>query len=279
MLFSISLPRSREITKLVNWELEFPLVIGNEATQDRPWNGHINKLVIWDKALEELDALMLLKNSNNTFPYPQSLLLSYLFDAKQLSQEESPEDFLTFIRLPKLLKSKILESTLVNEKTSYITDSSVAMLNEKIRISSEFTLYTSIQALAKNQTGPARIISISKDAYNRNLTIAQSMEDLIIRLRTPLTGNNGMKPEFVVRDVFATLNTQPIILIYDGATLKVYTKNLENFASFNLFPSISFFKFALPNQIDNFGSENAVLFYYLMLAASIFLIVYLAIQI
>lgn len=37
---------------------------------------------------------------------------------------------------------------------------------------------------AGERYGPARILSLSKDVFTRNLTIGQSGEDLVIRLRT-----------------------------------------------------------------------------------------------
>jgi len=45
------------------------------------------------------------------------------------------------------------------------------------------------------QTGPARIISFSQDGYNRNFTLCQERDALVLRLRTTRTGVNGMKPQ------------------------------------------------------------------------------------
>lgn len=45
------------------------------------------------------------------------------------------------------------------------------------------------------QVGPARIISFSQDPYQRNFTLGQQDRDLVLRLRTTTTGENGMRPE------------------------------------------------------------------------------------
>jgi len=42
------------------------------------------------------------------------------------------------------------------------------------------------------QFGPARILTLSRDPYSRNLTVAQEGEDLVVRLRTPSTDLNGL---------------------------------------------------------------------------------------
>jgi hypothetical protein len=52
-----------------------------------------------------------------------------------------------------------------------------------------------ITSSESRQTGPARIISFSSSGYLRNFTLAQEGEYLVLRLRTPRTGSNGMNPE------------------------------------------------------------------------------------
>ena len=52
-----------------------------------------------------------------------------------------------------------------------------------------------IQTDNLNQSGPARIISFSLDGSQRNFTIGQSGNALVLRLRTTNSGNNGTKPE------------------------------------------------------------------------------------
>ena len=47
-------------------------------------------------------------------------------------------------------------------------------------------------------TGPARIVSLSSDAFTRNFTLGQDGDYLIFRLRTPETGENGTNPELRV---------------------------------------------------------------------------------
>jgi hypothetical protein len=48
-----------------------------------------------------------------------------------------------------------------------------------------------VRSRAAGQTGPARILTISPDAYAANLTLAQERDDLVLRLRSAASDGNG----------------------------------------------------------------------------------------
>ncbi|MGH6899785.1 MAG: VanZ family protein [Geminicoccaceae bacterium] len=50
-----------------------------------------------------------------------------------------------------------------------------------------------VRPLATAQSGPARILTMSRDAHLRNLTIGQEDDDLVVRLRTEETDLNGLR--------------------------------------------------------------------------------------
>lgn len=61
-----------------------------------------------------------------------------------------------------------------------------------------------VRPRAGGQAGPARILTISQDAYRRNLTLAQDGGDLVLRLRSEDTDRNGTRdgrPVAQLRDV------------------------------------------------------------------------------
>jgi VanZ family protein len=88
-------------------------------------------------------------------------------------------------------------------------------LSKAIQLSS-LDIVLEIRSLNSNQSGPARILSISEDPYRRNLTIAQEGTNLVLRLRTPKTSLNGM-PSYQIDDVFARPEWQRIeVLIRPG---------------------------------------------------------------
>lgn len=53
----------------------------------------------------------------------------------------------------------------------------------------------SVRSASDGQSGPARILTFSESADERNLTIGQSGRALVFRVRTPVTGENGARPE------------------------------------------------------------------------------------
>jgi hypothetical protein len=62
-----------------------------------------------------------------------------------------------------------------------------------------------IRPLSAAQPGPARILTMSRDAHMRNLTLAQEEDDLVLRLRTEDTDLNGVlagEPVARLEDVF-----------------------------------------------------------------------------
>jgi hypothetical protein len=73
-------------------------------------------------------------------------------------------------------------------------------LSEVIEHSS-LKIVLEIRPVYQDQSGPARIITISQDPYHRNLTIAQQGAAFILRLRTPWTNSNGM-PHLQIEDLF-----------------------------------------------------------------------------
>ena len=65
------------------------------------------------------------------------------------------------------------------------------------------------------QHGPARIISYSIDPYLRNFTLAQSKDELVIRLRTETTDPNGINPHVEVSSIFEANKIYHIMVTYN----------------------------------------------------------------
>jgi len=78
-----------------------------------------------------------------------------------------------------------------------------AYLIQRIIELSQFTSSLMVATSDTIQTGPSRIVSLSANRYHRNFTLGQERSDLIFRLGTPLTGENGINPQLVVPDVFS----------------------------------------------------------------------------
>lgn len=77
-----------------------------------------------------------------------------------------------------------------------------------------------VRATDRLQHGPARLLTVSKDPWHRNLTIGQDGGDLVLRLRTPWSDTNGM-PEIHVSRVFDLPAWVDVRVVVEPESLRV----------------------------------------------------------
>ena len=225
---------------LGNWDISFPLLLGNEQTGDRPWEGFISDLYMTDKALAKDDILKLFSVTDPTPLIKESLIADYQFPdrsnrANQIEQFPS----LSWRGKPPHMEDK---TGVHLSKGAWLTTIKPAeSLINKLRKSSQFTLNITFTTDIEKQSGPARIVSLSGDTQNRNFTLGQSGADLIFRLRTVFTGENG-DPEISIFNVFTEGHTHHVIITFDGVELLIYLDRINNLYTFDLIPEINFFR-------------------------------------
>jgi VanZ family protein len=242
-----------------NWSNNFHLVIGNEATGDRPWQGYITSLYISDRALDSESVVKAFGETHSFFSQLPNLVTSLVFvtenqfykDASQqvsnlIWQGSSSPSNTSYLseNLPKksVIDVKIHQDkeVLINRDRWLETQKSASYINSQLRKTSEFSLSFIVATNGIQQTGPARIISISADTFHRNLTLGQEGSDLALRLRTPVTGDNGSQPEFIIPNVFKDNNLHQILVTFAHQSLNFYIDRPENKYTFKFEPEISF---------------------------------------
>lgn len=72
------------------------------------------------------------------------------------------------------------------------------------------------------QSGPARIVTFSAGADERNFTLGAEGTALVFRLRTSRADPNGLANEITVPNVFVVGRAQHVSVVYDLASLAVY---------------------------------------------------------
>lgn len=91
----------------------------------------------------------------------------------------------------------------------------------------ELSLEAWVTPANTTQGGPARILSISLDPFNRNLTLAQDGNRYDVRLRTTATNDNGQPSTASLTNTVTTTRTH-VAYTWDGAgTAKVYLNGTE----------------------------------------------------
>ncbi|MTJ11897.1 VanZ family protein [Anabaena sp. UHCC 0187] len=230
--FLISIPWQSTIN-LSNWNLNYSLLLGNEETGDKPWHGYISEVHIADKAISTKDVLELFDHKSYL-----KTIGDYLIGSYQLTNKLSYQD--STGKLPELLSQG--QSPKIQNKKGVVLSSShwlktktpATLLSKRIRQTSQFTIITTVATADTTQTGPGRIISLSSNTLHRNFTLGQQGKDLDLRVRTPITGENGAEMKLSIPGIFATNNFHSLIITYSPGTLKVYVDNVQNLSSFNL---------------------------------------------
>ncbi|VEP12676.1 putative integral membrane protein [Hyella patelloides LEGE 07179] len=269
MMVWVTIPLSNATT-LDNWNTNFPLVLGNEATGDRPWQGYIDRLAIFDRPFSEEDVQYFFTEGSFALSTPNSLIAFYQLSAKGGYRDSTG-------KLPALTWQGHSFSERKAKRTKeavYVTDSQwlatpipSSLISSKIRRTSQFTLCTIVATAKPEQTGPARIISLSSDPYHRNFTLAQEDKDLVFRLRTPLAGENGTNVEFLIPDVFQDTNYHRLAIAYDDSVVKIYIDELNRIYSWQLMPEAAFLAKSFLTRFSYEGMLSYKILYYLLVFA------------
>lgn len=234
--FLISIPW-QSTTNLSNWDLNFPLLLGNELTENRPWHGYVSEFYVTDRAISKDEVSKLFSGKDSPIGIGDSLIAYYQLHErdKYTDQRENLPDL---IWQGQPLKATWLKKeplgVFLSSRRWLETATPVTFLNQRIRESNQFTLGATVATAAILQNGPARIISVSSDVGERNLTLGQVGTSLIFRVRTPLSGDNGDYIQAIVPNVFTDNNPHQIVITYANSVLQVYVDNLENLHSFYL---------------------------------------------
>jgi glycopeptide antibiotics resistance protein len=246
-----------------NWDESFHLIIGNEKTGDRPWQGKVFKLKIFDQALSEKEIENIFSRKSTIKPANKSLLCFYELNKVMAFNDQTGLN-------PNLIwKGKTSEGNTENIgfilKSHWLeTEHPATRMISKIKEKSQFTLAATVATADTSQSGPARIITISKDPYNRNLTLGQEGRDLVFRLRTPLTGKNGESPELVAPNIFADKNPHNLIVTYNGQSILLFVDGRSNPSSLAFSPGAVLWNYFYETNADDlFGYR--VLYYLILL--------------
>jgi hypothetical protein len=202
-------------TRLSDWSPDFPLQVGNERTGYRPWRGRLFAFELTAAAAAPESVRQFA--AGNSVALPGALVARFDFSGRppyrdaaghlpDLEWTEDPVSVETAgVRLP--------------GEPWLQTDGPAPAMARLLGGSNAFSLRLRCASDDVNQVGPARIVSNSVDFVQRNLTIGQQDENLIVRLRTPHTGASGAAPQIVVPGVFSVLEPRDILITYDGATV------------------------------------------------------------
>ena len=248
-------------TNLSNWDSSFPLLLGNERTGNRPWRGYVSEVLIANRAIAE-EEVQAFSNKRFFADIGDSLVASYQLTGKESYPDQTGQLMeLSWRGTPPEAQAKM--GVFLTPSHWLETKAPAALITEKIRETSQFTIGTTVATADTTQTGPARVVSLSGDTSHRNFTLGQQETDLVFRLRTPVTGKNGSAGEMVIPDVFADTNPHHLIITYSAPILHIYIDGLQNLHSFELTPEVTFFRYLFySGSLNTFGIDTYKILYY-----------------
>jgi hypothetical protein len=204
-------------TRLSNWSPEYPLLVGNERTGDRPWRGTVFSFEITDAATPLTLVRRFAAGDSVVLQGTSVARFNFAGRAPYRDATESVAD-LDWTAQP----TDAAEGSLAMTDQSWLqTRVAPSSLVHRLRETNAFTLRITCATSDPSQGGPARIVSNSVSPALRNFTVGQEGADLVVRVRTPLTGLNGTRAETVVPKVFTNDKPRDILITYDGTSLVV----------------------------------------------------------
>jgi hypothetical protein len=180
---------------LVNWDRSFDLMLGNETTSDRPWRGAIAALALVPERLQG----------------PEVRGLSRLADAD--------------VRADLLRRGAYLLPAPVEldaGAAEHLPPQDARRFHDLAVKRNAFAVIATIAPADVQQSGPARVISFSRDQFNRNFDLGQEGASLVFRVRTPTTGPNGMDPHTQTPPVLEPARPVTVVASFDGAVARVH---------------------------------------------------------
>jgi len=204
---------------LAQWDLGFHLYFGNEATGDRPWVGNIDSASIYASALEERKIQALYRAEGSSPPVYDSLVTRFMFEG--LSGKVVHATQTSPVRFPLQVQDQRPQESEVPVATMLRSIAPASEFTQRLMRSNALSVEVWLTPDSREQTGPARIASLSSGPGSRNFTLAQSDANIEFRVRTPRTGQNGAIRATVARSVLMG-GRQHIVATYGKGVCRLF---------------------------------------------------------
>jgi hypothetical protein len=202
ILGSVMLLYHRPASDFSDWDPRFHLAVGNELTGDRPWTGTISGFAL----------------------YPFAMSVPQIDD---LARRAAGSDTAFAGAVSALPQAPVIGPMRLGDVTTgsahrLLSQQEEQKLYRALVGQNQLTLLLLMQTNNLEQTGTARIVTYSKDAYNRNFMLGQIRDTLTFRVRTPASGPSGLDPALYTGPVLSLDRTTFIAATYDGRISRLY---------------------------------------------------------
>ena len=217
-------PRGRTVP--VRWNTNFPLVIGNEGTGDRPWHGEIYWIALYDQALTRHQVHRLkqneLKADSSGIRREMGVIAAYPLtegrgDTLHDLSGYGPELPLTGRPVQWLPGRGILCQGGMIRSVSAASKISRAVVKSRA-----FSIEVKCKPGNLTQGGPARIVSLSPDAGRRNFSLVQEGRQIRMRFRTQMGGWNGSYINLRARNALDSTDVTHLVATYNHGVEQLF---------------------------------------------------------
>lgn len=238
LLLTIPLQRTARFS---NWDYASSLTIGNDLSDSEPWSGSIRMVALGaaDVSTEQLEQLTT-DVALDTPPW----LVRYDFapprsgDAPTVQQRE-----LVALKSSHLVRTENGVQLTQGQALVLPPDATAPLIAALQR---ESTLTVLLVGAPASVTQSGRIVSIAgDDGEHFNLDISQAGPDVVVRIRTPATGEHGT-PALVAQNVFTDQQHHTIAVNYQRGILRLSVDGVVHPATVEITPALAFFALALP---------------------------------
>jgi len=176
-----------------NWDDTFRLALANELTRDRPWQGEYHRVALYDRSFSAAEVERCFRAGLEARPADPLVLYTFQEGSGATVHDtaERGEPLHLNIANPEAVQWLPQGGLAITAETLIASSAPATKLVQAIRESGAFSLEAWIQPAHLNQTGPARIVTLSRDPGNRNFTLGQGRTAYEVRFRTTTTSPNG----------------------------------------------------------------------------------------
>ncbi len=262
LIMLVSCMTLQNAAHLSNWDLGFPIMLGKERTCESPWEGTVSLVEISDRAVPESEISKVLAAQ----PLSQTIAAYSLAGTDEYRDRTG--------HLPELVwqgnpPTPTQSGATLSAQHWLSTPEAASALSQKLQKSSEFTIHAIAAASNLHQEGPARILSLSADPMHRNFTLGQDKDQLVFRLRTPITGENGVYTALFVPHVFQDVKPHHFLIRYQDNVLRLYIDQIQTVHALELIPEITLFRYLFPFEgrtisLSGFSISLYKVFFYMV---------------
>lgn len=206
---------------LDTWDSTFPLLIGNEATEDRPWKGTVGQLAFFNKSLRPSEIRFLSERRFDVSTVKKMSCVAFFpFDQGTLSDQIGSLTLHPVSEMPDI--STPFSGIRFSNRKYLTTKMPPSSMIHAFQNTSAFSIAIWMQSLDLTQKGPARIVTLSESPTRRNFTLGQAGKDLHFRVRTFQNGPNGSRFVLIAKSALQDTEMHCIVVTFNHGIERIF---------------------------------------------------------